>query len=109
LVIVLDIASPPRSTIEDADDMRRFMVRIDGGSDLDQVAAAFESTGLGTFENLERALVKVGAVRHLAAGKVGPEWEDGFAKMLAYAEGKGWVDTDAGTIAAHCEFGPAVS
>jgi hypothetical protein len=109
LVIVLDIGSSPRCTLEDADDLRRFKVRIDGGSDLEQVAAAFQATGLGTFENLERALVKVGAVRDLAAGKVGPEWEDGFAKMLAYAEGKGWVDADAGTIAAHCEFGPALS
>jgi hypothetical protein len=106
MVIVLNVSSTPRAQMENADDLRRFMVRIEGGSDLELVASGFESTGLGTFESLERALIKVGAVRELASGKVGPEWESGFAKMLAYAREKGWFDPDDDTIVAHCELGP---
>ncbi len=104
-MIVLDIGSTPRSALEDPGDMRRFNVRIDGGADLARIAAAFQATGLGAFESLDRALVKVSAVRDLAAGQAGPEWEGGFAGMLAYAEGKGWFDREAGTIVAHCELG----
>jgi hypothetical protein len=106
VIIVLDISTSPRAALENTDDLRRFMVRIDGGSDLERVAAGFQSTGLGTFESMERALVNVGAVRQLASGRVGPEWEDGFAKMLAYAREKGWFDTRAETVVAHCELGP---
>jgi hypothetical protein len=54
---------------------------------------------------MDRALVQVSAVRDLATGQAGPEWEEGFAGMLEYAEGKGWFDRKAGTIAAHCELG----
>ena len=104
-MIVLDIASTAHSALEDAGDMRRFNVRIDGGSDLARVAAAFQATGLGTFESMDRAHVRVSAVRDLAAGQAGPQWEEGFARMLAYAEVKGWFDKEGGTISAHCELG----
>jgi hypothetical protein len=106
LVVVLNIEKSPAAKLEDVDDMRRFHVRVDGGSDLGQVADGFRATGLGRFESMDSAQVSADAIRSLAAGNAGPGWDDAFARMIAYAETKGWFDRAAGTISAHCELGP---
>jgi hypothetical protein len=105
VIVVLNIEASPAAKLEKVDDMRRFHVRIDGGSDMGQVADGFRATGLGRFESMDKAHVSVDAIRSLAAGTAGPRWDDAFAGMITYAESKGWFDRGAGTISAHCELG----
>ena len=104
MVIVLDVAAAAAG-LEDPEDVRRFHVRVEGSHDEAAIGRAFEAAGLGRFESLERAHVSVALVRRLAAGRVGPDWEQAFAGMLAYAAGKGWLDEAAQTVQAHCELG----
>jgi hypothetical protein len=104
MVIALDIAAQPKAALEDPEDVRRFNVKVTGGDDPARIAAGFVATGIGRFESLERALVRVDWVKRSAAGRVGPDWDRQFAGMLAYAAGKGWYDEAAGTIAAHTEL-----
>jgi hypothetical protein len=46
-------------------------------------------------------MVRIDAVRRLAAGRVGPTWADDLTGMLAYAERKGWLSGDGTGIRAH--------
>lgn len=103
MVIALDIAGEPKAALEDPEDVHRFHVRVTGGDD-SRIASGFEATAIGRFESLERALVRVDWVKRSAAGRVGPDWDQQFAGMLAYAAGKGWYDEAAGTIVAHTEL-----
>jgi hypothetical protein len=48
-------------------------------------------------------MVPVDTVRRLAAGRVGPTWENDLAGMLAYATGKGWTDETGTRVRAHIE------
>jgi hypothetical protein len=107
VVIVLSLAAAAdRVDLEDPEDLRRFHVRVEGGHDPRRIGAAFESTGLGSFQSPERAMVSVAMVRALAEGRVGLEWDKQFESMLAYAAKKGWYDREAGMVQAHCELGP---
>jgi hypothetical protein len=106
MVIVLALREDgDRLELEDPGDVRRFHVRIEGGSVAERISAAFAATGLGRFESLDKALVSVERVRGLATGRVDPGWEKDFEGMLVYAAGKGWYDAGEGTIQAHCELG----
>jgi hypothetical protein len=48
-------------------------------------------------------MVPVETIRRLAAGRVGPDWEQDLAGMVAYATGKGWVDETGTRVQAHLE------
>jgi hypothetical protein len=48
--------------------------------------------------------VPVDAVRRLAAGRVGADWESDFTAMLEFARGKGWLDPSGRAIRAHVEW-----
>ena len=39
------------------------------------------------------------ALRALAGPAATDEWDEGFAGMVAYAAGKGWVEADGGVVA----------
>jgi hypothetical protein len=103
MVIVLQVPSVTAG-LEDAEDVRRFHVRVEGSTDAGEIGRAFEAAGLGRFESLEKAHVSVARVRVMARGRVGPEWEQAFGGMLGYAASKGWYDEAAGTVQAHCEL-----
>jgi hypothetical protein len=45
-------------------------------------------------------------VRRLAAGRVGPAWDDDLAAMLDAARSHGWLDTASHAIRAHIEWSP---
>lgn len=47
--------------------------------------------------------VRVEAVRRLAAGRVGPCWDEDLAGMLGYAASKGWTDESSERVRAHIE------
>ena len=81
-----------------------FHVVLPAGVAPDEFTAALAAHGVGEPDG-DDVLVRIAAVRELATGRVGPEWEDGFAGMLAYAERKGWLSPDGTAVRAHVETG----
>ncbi|UVS79107.1 hypothetical protein [Actinokineospora sp. UTMC 2448] len=67
-------------------------------------AESVRRAGLGEPIGDGHLMVSIDAVRRLAAGRVGPDWADGLAKMVAYAAGKGWVDETGARVRAHVEI-----
>jgi hypothetical protein len=101
--VVVDVdgtTEPATVTLEAPEDCKAFSVRIRG--DRARLAGALEAAGVGRMDG-DEALVGVDAVRHLAAGRVGPSWEGDFAAMLDDAEGKGWIADEGRSIRAHVE------
>ena len=101
--MVIDVdgtATPPAVALEEPGDCKAFSVRLRG--DRAGLAGALESAGVGRMDG-DEALIEVDAVRRLAAGRVGDGWEDDFAAMLRYAEGKGWIADEGRSIRAHVE------
>ncbi len=47
--------------------------------------------------------VRIGALEALAQGSVGPDWGEGFKKMIEFARGRGWLDEGETHILAHIE------
>jgi hypothetical protein len=39
----------------------------------------------------------------MAAGRVGPHWEQDLDRMIAYADRKGWLGDDGTRVRAHLE------
>lgn len=96
-------ASPPVVTLEEPDDVDRFHVAVVGGSDIGTVYGALVDAAAGRLEG-DDAWIAVDAVRRMARGRVGPDWDNGFAGMLEYARSKGWLDEAGHTIRAHVEW-----
>jgi hypothetical protein len=48
-------------------------------------------------------MVPVETVRRLAAGQVGPDWEQNFDAMIDYAARKGWLSEDGARVRAHLD------
>lgn len=68
------------------------------------VAAAVARADLGELlPGADHVLVKVDAIRRFAGGHVGAGWEADLARMLAYAESKGWTSGDGASVRAHIE------
>jgi hypothetical protein len=88
----LRVAADGTAMLEEPDDFTRFAVRAAPGVALD---------GIGRVEG-SHAWVPPATLRRLAPRAGTPEWDQGFGRMLAYAEGKGWVDAE-GAVRAHVE------
>ena len=95
---------PPVVTLEEPDDCTRFHLAVVGGSDLARVFGALVDGAAGRLEG-DHALVTIDAVRRMAAGRVGDDWDDRFAGMLGHAKSKGWIDDSGNAIQAHIEYG----
>jgi hypothetical protein len=96
--VVVDVdttADPPAVVLEEPEDCTAFSVRARG-----RVGAALEAAGVGRMDG-DEALIEVDAVRRLAAGRVGPDWEADFAAMLDFAATKGWMSDEGRSIRAH--------
>jgi hypothetical protein len=85
--------------LTDPDDFKHFALRAAAG-DPERLAAVLTDTGVGRMGGDSDAFIHPDAVRSLVAGRVGEQWEDGFAGMCAYAAGQGWI-ADDGAIQAH--------
>jgi hypothetical protein len=48
-------------------------------------------------------MVPLDTVRRMAAGRVGPDWEQKFDTMIDYAARKGWLSEDGTRVRAHLE------
>jgi hypothetical protein len=97
-------AQPPVVTLEEPDDCARFHLTVVGGNDLARVFGALVDAAAGRLEG-DHALVTIDAVRRMAAGRVGDDWDDRFAAMLGFAKSKGWIDDTGNAIQAHIEHG----
>jgi len=94
---------PPVVSLEEPDDCERFHVSVLGGNDRGMVFGALVDAAAGRLEG-DDAYITVDAVRRMAAGRVGPEWERDLAGMLDYARAKGWLDEQGVAIRAHLEW-----
>jgi hypothetical protein len=104
--VVVDVTADPASVaLEEPDDCGRFHVAWRGGGDADALDEALRANAVGSVDGDGEALVRVDAVRRLAAGSVGATWDDDFEAMLGYARSKGWLSEDGASIRAHVERG----
>lgn len=104
MFLKVDLAPvPPTVTLEEPEDTKRFHVAVVGGKDWGLVFGAMVDAAAGRLED-EDAFVTVDAVRRLAAGRVGPTWDEELAKMIEYAKSKGWFDETTHAIRAHLEW-----
>lgn len=95
-----------RISLSEPDDFGGFSV-VSTGSDAD-IARALALLGDGGGSDLEgHVMVRIDAVRRLAARNAGAGWDDGFAGMLSYARKKGWITDDGGAILAHVDRAPS--
>jgi len=94
------LVTPERVTLEDPGNFQQFHVAVEGA--VDDVGAALQRAGFGSMTEMD-ALIAVEAVRAAAAGRVDDAWAAGFAGMLDYARGKGWLTGDGTAIRAHVE------
>jgi hypothetical protein len=82
MVIVVDLRSmPPLVTLDEPDDFKAFKIVTRG----------------------THGFVDAAAIERLAGTRADDaEWRDGLAKMVSYAESRGWTD-DTGALRAHIE------
>ena len=97
---------PPLVTLEEPEDTSRFHVAVHGRSGPAEQARVFGALVDAAAGRLDgaNAWITVDAVRRLAAGRVGPTWDDDLARMLEYARAKGWLDEATHSIRAHLEW-----
>jgi hypothetical protein len=92
--------TPGDVTLEEADDCTRLHVDARGVDD-ERVGRALRDDALGAFD-ADHAFLDPAALRRLAAGRVGDDWNERFGAMVDYATSKGWVAAD-GRLQAHVE------
>ncbi len=98
VLIVVDL-SEARVHLRDPDDFTRFSVAVEGEGDLE---ALVDQSGLGRLRSDgAHVVVDPVALRALAGPAATNAWEEGFAGMVAYAAGKGWLED--GGVVAHVE------
>jgi hypothetical protein len=100
-------SDPPTTTLRDPEDCDRLKVVVKGPGakgpeDAARLAAAL--TGIGRPQGTQVVFLEPDALRRMAAGRVAPDWDQSFQRMLDYARTKGWTDEATGTVRAHCEW-----
>ena len=104
MIIDIDLTGEHAATqLLEPEDCKRFHVAVKGG-DVEVLAAVLPAHDLGQVLPSGDALIEVGAVRRLAAGRVPNGWEEDFAAMVGYAKSKGWFDEEHDAIQAHIEW-----
>lgn len=97
---------PPAVSLEEPEDTGRFHVAVRAGAKGEDEALVFGAlvdAAAGRLEG-DDAWITVDAVRRMAAGRVGPSWDEDLGRMLEYARTKGWLDERAHAIRAHVEW-----
>ena len=106
MYVHVDLGDDPAAvTLAEAADCTRFHVAVAGPADAARLDAALRVADAGGLDGDGEALVRVDAVRRLAAGAVGDSWGPDFDAMLDYARAKGWLSEDGSLIRAHVEWG----
>ena len=102
MIVHVDL-SASSVALEEPSDCARFQVVATGAPDTVRLGDVLVDREVGRTEGGD-AFIEVGAVRRLAAGRVGDEWEAGFVAMLDYARAKAWLDASGTAIQAHVEW-----
>jgi hypothetical protein len=106
MYVDVDLESDPGAVaLAEPADCTRFHVAVRGAGDAGTLDRVLRSNAAGAVDGDGEAMVRVDAVRRLAAGAVGESWEADFTAMLAYARSKGWLSEDGEAIRAHVEWG----
>jgi hypothetical protein len=104
MYVQVDLApAPPTVSLEEPGDCKRFHVAVVNGDDPALVFGALVDAAAGRLEG-DHAWITVDAVRRMAGGRVGPDWDAEFDGMLAFAASKGWLDPSGASIRAHVEW-----
>jgi len=104
--VVVDMRTEPATVaLEDPAECGRFHVTARGAGDAAGLDSALRANAVGNIDGDGEAMVRVEAVRRLASGSVGEQWEGEFRAMLDYARSKGWLSEDGTSIRAHVEWG----
>jgi hypothetical protein len=90
----VDLAEP--------DNFKQFHV-VASGPGLDDDVADLLGDGGQRCGTPNHVWVGIELVRRLAAPQVGPEWADGFEKMLGFANKMDWIDPSGAFIKAHID------
>ena len=98
--MLIRITGLGEAVLEEAGDFRRFSIRFDAGARGSGPADA-ALAGLARLDG-EFAWACTEALRRIAPGGGDAAWQQGFARMVAFAETRGWVD-QAGRVRAHIE------
>ena len=96
-------AGSPTVQLVEPEDCKRFHVGVRGG-DPEALGAALSAQDVGRLLPSGEAMIDIGAVRRLAAGRVPDSWDRDFDNMVGYAKGKGWLDDAGEAIQAHIEW-----
>ena len=103
MVVTVVLGPEPSVWLESPDDFARFHIAARGAQDRSRLGGALTEAGAGDLDG-DEALVRVSWLRAAAAGRVGPDWEQGLSSMLDYAERKGWTDASRQAVRAHVEW-----
>jgi hypothetical protein len=88
----------------DPQTLTSFHATCSAGLSAEDLAAVVRRTGLGdVLPDGEHLMVRIDAVRRMAADHVDPGWSADFDRMIAYAGGKGWLSEDGTHVRAHVE------
>jgi hypothetical protein len=87
----------------DPTDLTRFHATCPSTLNETDLRAVLTREGVGDIVSGDDAhlLVRVDALRRLAAGRVEPDWDTKFDGMLGYAKRKGWLSDDGTSVQAH--------
>jgi hypothetical protein len=97
--VLIRVTAAAEVLLEDPAEFRRFSIRFDPGA---RDAAGEAALARVARPDGDAAWVSEAWLRAQAGGDAA--WNDGFARMLDFARGRGWVD-GAGGIRAHIEPG----
>lgn len=88
--------------MEEPENFTAFHVEVVGSYDAQGLDGALASSHTGSFDG-DRALIRVDAIRRLAEGRVGDDWQQKLDGMVGYAVSKGWWHEESASIIAHIE------
>jgi hypothetical protein len=93
----------PEVRVVDVDDLTRLHLALGEVTD-DEADEALRAAGLGRLQDADTGFLDVEALKAAAEPQAGaPNWADGFAGMVEYARGKGWLSEDGASIQVHVE------
>ena len=95
------VAESAAAELVEPDDCTKFHVEAASSVSADVLAAGLASCGAAAAAPDGGFLVAVAWVRAQAAGRTAGDWDERFARMLGYAQSKGWLSQDGEAVTAH--------
>jgi hypothetical protein len=101
MYVELDVAAG-RCQVLEADDLKRFSVRVTEPAGSEELSRALGSLGQLAGDH---AWINIETLRTQSGRADDPEWSAQFDGMIAYAVSKGWVDETHQSLRAHLDVG----